>query len=135
MANNIITRTSAENLASDPVRLDALRDATRKMQEISGTDSRSAIYWAGLHGYPQWQCWHHGKVGLGQQTPFNLFLPWHRAYLLHVEHAMRDQNSDACIPWWDWTSADSHKDGVPKAYSDKNANGNSNPLYSGPVPP
>ena len=135
MANNIITRTSAENLASDPGRLDALRDATGKMQAISGTDNRSAIYWAGLHGYPQWQCWHHGKAGLGQQKPYNLFLPWHRAYLLHVEHAMRDQNPDACIPWWDWTSPASHRDGVPKAYSDKNADGNPNPLYSGPVPP
>ncbi len=134
MASATTSRTGAEALGSDAVRLGAFRDATSKMQALSGTDNRSSVYWAGIHGFPQWQCWHHSKVGMGQQLSYDLFLPWHRAYLLHVEHALRDQNDAAAIPWWDWTSPDSHRNGVPKAYSEGNVSGSANPLFSGPVP-
>jgi tyrosinase len=134
MSNGLTTRLSTDSLESNPAALTALRDATAKMQALAGTDNRSWIYWAGIHGFPQFQCWHHGRVGMGQTRPFNLFLPWHRAYVLHVEHALRDQNAAAAIPWWDWSSPQSSQSGVSRSYADRTANGQANPLFSGPVP-
>src|SRR5258708_16855908 len=130
MANGITLRTSIENL--DPASLAALRDAYLKMQGI--TDNRGWIYWAGVHGFPQFLCWHHGRVGMGRQRPFDLFLPWHRAYLLHWENAMRDQNGTAALPWWDWTSVAAHQRGVPASFAAPDVGGAANPLASGPMP-
>ena len=31
------------------------------------------------------------------------FLPWHRRYLLDLENALREIDSDMTIPYWDWT--------------------------------
>jgi tyrosinase len=135
MANGVILRQSVEGLQGDPVALAALRDAYRKMQALSGSDNRSWIYWAGLHGFPQWLCWHHGRAGMGSPRPYNLFLPWHRAYLLYFEAAMRDQNSAAVLPWWNWTSDVSHQIGVPTSFAQPQVAGARNPLFSGPVPP
>ncbi|MGQ0574235.1 MAG: tyrosinase family protein [Pseudonocardia sp.] len=112
----------------------ALRDAFTKMQALSGNDNRSWIFWAGVHGFPRNACWHHGRVDR-TQFPYDLFLPWHRAYLLYVENVARDHNPDAVLPWWDWSSALSHQVGVPVSYSQANAGGQRNPLATGPVPP
>jgi tyrosinase len=118
-----------------PDDLAALRDAYGKMMAISTTDNRSWIYWAGYHGFPNWYCWHHGRLGMGSQQPVNLFLPWHRAYLLYFEHVARDQNDKASLPWWDWTSQNSHEVGIPAEFSTSHVDGQANPLFSGPVPP
>lgn len=32
------------------------------------------------------------------------FLPWHRVYLLVLEHALHSVHPDVCIPYWDWTN-------------------------------
>lgn len=132
MSNGITVRQSVEGLAGSAQALSALQDAYGKMQNI--TDNRGWSYWAGLHGVPQWLCWHHGRVGMGTQRRYNLFLPWHRAYLLYFEHAARDQNTDAAVPWWNWTSDMSHADGVPRPFASPRVNGARNPLFSGPVP-
>jgi tyrosinase len=132
MANGMILRKDVTKL--DPDELLALRDAYGKMMEFSAGDNRSWIYWAGYHGFPNWYCWHHGRVGQGSQQPFDLFLPWHRAYLLYWEHAARDQNANAALPWWDWASDESHVSGVPEAFSVATVDGAPNSLLSGPVP-
>src|SRR5579872_5408652 len=107
MANGRTVRSSIESLETLPNGLDALRDAYGKMQAL--TDNRGWVYWAGIHGFPQFLCWHHGRVGNGRNAlPYDLFLPWHRAYLLHWEHTARDQNGGMTLPWWDWTSTGSH---------------------------
>jgi tyrosinase len=112
----------------------ALQDAYAKMQAIASTDNRSWIYWAGYHGFPRYLCWHHGRIDQSQ-FPYDLFLPWHRAYLVYWDHVTRDQNNDAILPWWDWTSDPSHQLGIPSAYSSPQVNGGaSNPLASGPRP-
>lgn len=130
MSNGLTVRGSVENL--DANALNALRDAYSKMQQI--TDSRGWLSWAGVHGYPQFHCWHDGRPGLGDPLPYDLFLPWHRAYLVYWEQAMKDQNSAAALPWWDWTSDGSHQNGIPDSFSVPQANGNDNPLASGPMP-
>ena len=134
MANGIgITiRSSIESLEKSPGALDPIRDAYSKMQALN--DNRGWVYWAGIHGFPQNKCWHHSRPGLGSPKPFDLFLPWHRAYLLYWEHTARDQNSAMTLPWWDWTSDGSHAIGIPASYATPNVNGGSNPLASGPHP-
>jgi tyrosinase len=114
----------------------ALRDAYGKMQALKATDNRSWIYWAEYHGFDRYDCWHHSGTGPppGREYPYDLFLPWHRAYLQYFEHVVRDQNDEAIPPWWDWTSAASRREGIPKAYAEPEASGEPNPLASGPMP-
>jgi len=42
--------------------------------------------------------------------------------------ALRDIDSSVSLPWWDWTSDDSHANGLPAAYADTTV---ANPLLSG----
>jgi tyrosinase len=123
MVGEIVVRPNAE-YANVP----ALQDAYDKMQAFSEPDNRGWMYWAEFHGYNRFDCWHHARVG-SDQFPYDLFLPWHRAYLTFFDNAARDQNSDAILPWWDWTSPSSHQNGLPAAYT---AGGPA--LESGPVP-
>jgi tyrosinase len=81
-------------------------------------DNRGYVHFAGLHGLPNQDCQHSNL----------LFLPWHRAYLYILEMALRDINSSVSLPWWDWTSDDSHANGLPAAYADTTG---TNPLRSG----
>jgi tyrosinase len=89
------------------------------MQAFSESDNRGWMYWAEFHGYNRYECWHHARIGLpsGPLQPYDLFLPWHRAYLMFFDHASRDQNEGAILPWWDWTSDLSHQSGLPQAYA------------------
>lgn len=119
----------------DQANIGALRDAYTKMQALTGTDNRSWIYWARYHGFDHYDCWHHAQTGpSGRTFRYDLFLPWHRAYLVSFDHVAREQNSDAILPWWDWTSTLSHRVGVPAAYTEAEVDGQVNPLASGPTP-
>jgi tyrosinase len=124
--NEIVLRLNVEQIDPTP-----LRDAYTKMQALSPTDNRGWIYWAEYHGFSHYYCWHHGRTGANDnQYPYNLFLPWHRAYLVYWENVAREQNSKATLSWWDWTS----QTGVPTAFAQPRTNGNPNPLFSGPTP-
>lgn len=104
--------------------VDWLREAFAAIEPIG--DERGYQFWAGIHGAPApgW-CIHH------QATP--LFLPWHRAYLYFLERALRDQVPQARLPWWDWSSPEAHREGIPKAYGTKRPKGKKNPLYEAAV--
>lgn len=94
-------------------------------------DERGYSFHAGLHGLPLPTYCEHGTL---------LFLPWHRAYLYFFERALTDalrrarddQTSSASVPWWDWTSAVAHAEGLPAGYL-ADGNGADNPLAAGPV--
>ena len=132
MANGVTLRKNAANLSAPE--LAALRDAYKKMQAL--TDNRGYAYHAGIHGYAQWLCWHHGRVRSGTNpVAVELFLPWHRAYLLVFEHAARDRNPAAAIPWWDWTSTQSHTSGIPASFGVATVGGSANPLRASRIPP
>jgi len=94
---------------------------------MSLADDRGWQYWAGLHGLPlPMYCQHH--------TP--LFLPWHRAYLYYFELTLKEHEPTASLPWWDWTSPQSHQIGLPIAYTDPTGpDGRPNPLVGGPISP
>jgi tyrosinase len=111
MANGIVIRPDAEH-----ANVAALQDAYQKMQALSASDNRSWIYWAEFHGFNRYECWHHARVA-SNSFPYDLFLPWHRAYLTFFDNAARDQNPAAILPWWDWTSDVSHQNGLPAAYT------------------
>jgi tyrosinase len=128
LSNGVVLRPNVEQANNA-----ALREAYAKMQAISATDNRGWIFWAGYHGFPQFACWHHSQVD-GTRFPYDLFLPWHRAYLTSWDNVTRDQNSDANLPWWDWASDLSHQVGIPTAYGTPQLDGASNPLASGPTP-
>ncbi len=123
MANGNVVRPSAER-----ANVVALNDAYGKMQAISASDNRSWIYWSEFHGFNRYECWHHARVA-SDAFPYDLFLPWHRAYLAFFDNVARDQNPDAILPWWDWSSEESHVSGLPAAYTVGGA-----ALQTGPVP-
>lgn len=123
MANGIVVRPSAAH-----ANVAALQDAYEKMQGFSEGDNRGWVYWAEFHGYNRYECWHHARVG-NDDFPYDLFLPWHRAYLTFFDNAARDQNADAILPWWDWSADESHQTGLPAAYRSGGS-----ALESGPVP-
>lgn len=108
----------------------ALKDAYHTMQGRSENDNRSWVFWAEYHGFNRFDCWHHGSVG-SQGFPYDLFLPWHRAFLLYWERVALAANPGAILPWWDWTSATSHSVGIPAAFTSSAAG---DALASGPVP-
>src|ERR1044072_2077924 len=78
----------------------ALADAYAQMQARQEVDNRGWMFWAAYHGYNRFDCWHHGSVG-SQSFPYDLFLPWHRAFLLLFERTVIAANSRAVLPWWD----------------------------------
>ncbi|MBA2557898.1 MAG: tyrosinase family protein [Chloroflexi bacterium] len=123
MANGIVVRPEA-----DHANVAALQDGYQKMQETSSSDNRSWIYWSQFHGFNRFECWHHARVG-NDGFPYDLFLPWHRAYLAFFDNTARDRNEGAILPWWDWTSDTSHQNGLPAAYRSGGT-----ALESGPVP-
>ncbi len=115
-------RKSVHQLTVDEVL--TLRSAFRGVYGVSGAnpgDERGYHYFAGLHGLPLPSFCEHGTL---------LFLPWHRAYLYFFELALREIEPTAFVPWWDWTSAVSHTEGLPGAYTDAAAD---NPLAAGPM--
>jgi tyrosinase len=108
--------------ALDAAGLASLRSAFARAYAIS--DERGYGYFAGLHGLPLPSFCPHGTL---------LFLPWHRAYLYFFERALQDLDASANLPWWDWTSATSHREGLTAAFRRTPARVNLNPLATGPV--
>ncbi|HXZ01392.1 MAG TPA: tyrosinase family protein [Stellaceae bacterium] len=107
-------RQNIANLSA--TELAAWRQVVTKSMAIQ--DNRGYVYFAGMHGLPNQYCQHSNP----------LFLPWHRAYLYMLEMALRDIDGSVSLPWWDWTSDDSHANGLPAAYTDDTI---ANPLLSG----
>jgi tyrosinase len=110
-------RRSLHGMApNDPI-LQTWRDGVRLLKAASGNVSWTNF--AGIHG---------------DASNFNLcphgnwyFLPWHRAYLLSYERAVRQLtgNNDFALPYWDWTEDRQ----MPPAFVETTFNGQPNPLF------
>src|SRR5712671_4578239 len=103
---------------NDPI-IGAWRDAVGQLKAPTKTPPINWASFAAIHG---------------GATSFNLcphgnwyFLPWHRAYLLMYERTVRQLTgfADFALPYWDWTAERQ----LPKAFTDPNFNGQSNPLF------
>jgi tyrosinase len=126
MANDIRMRQGVHNLTIAGVA--DFRNAYQKMMSIS--DNRGFAWFAGLHGTPNFWCWHHQKSPHFRNQVMELFLPWHRAYLYNFEMAMRDQVPGVTLPWWDWTLRPPRQNGIPDIFAAPQVNGQHNPLFS-----
>ena len=125
MAGNLTVRQSVRNLSADDLR--RFRKAVGALQAID--DNRGYRAFAGIHGIPEFKCWHYQEQR-GNPVSVRLFLPWHRAYMLAVERALQDREPDIGLPWWNWASEVSRREGIPKSYTDERlADGRPNPLF------
>lgn len=129
-------RPNIRGLNSDPDQIALLRQALERMKSLS--DDRGYEWFASIHALslPQW-C-EHG-------TP--QFLPWHRAYLFYFELALQTrlgprftirppqvpELADVALPWWDWTSNESHTSGIPESYAAATADGDPNALFDSQI--
>lgn len=125
MADGLRIRQGVHNLSDADVT--AFRSAYAQMQAIS--DNRGYQYFAGLHGVPNWYCWHHQQNDHSAQQ-MQLFPVWHRAYLYNFEMAMRDRVPGVTLPWWDWTLRPPRQNGLPQIFTDRAAGDQPNPLLS-----
>lgn len=103
--------------------LEDLIRAWKGIQELPPTDKRSFFILGGYHGepftyrtavdalsttdiYTYWGGWcNHGNV---------LFPTWHRVYLYKLEEALRTIVPDVTLPFWDETSEESLRYGIPR---------------------
>ena len=135
MPNGVALRQNSDALSGP--QLEVLRSAYARLMRIfdnvvDGEIVQGYNWLAGLHGVPGWYCWH-DSLPLGVVDPTgvdgNLFLPWHRAYILYFELSLRDLDPTVALPWWDWRNLNS----VPQAFSEETVNGEPNPLYKGHI--
>jgi tyrosinase len=110
-------RQSVRNMSAGEVK--RFRRTMEKLVERS--DNRGFQFFAGWHGVPNAICEHHNE----------LFLPWHRGYLWHLEIALQDIDPEVTLPWWNWMD----EPGIPKAFEDKRVDGKPNILASAPIRP
>ncbi len=124
-------RMSVGGASEDPVQIGRIRNAFARIKSLG--DERGFDWFAAVHGLalPSW-C-EHGSP---------LFLPWHRAYLYYFELSLQSrlgprftqiepqvpEFADVGLPWWDWTSDESHREGIPGAYMLEEVDGEPNPL-------
>jgi len=102
--------------------LNSLRKALLAMFNDNGDHGFQKI--AGLHGEPDRFC---------HKDP-DIFLPWHRSYILRFEEALRKKDSTVTLPFWEWTDDDSIANGIPAAYANSMAmidgQQQANPLFA-----
>lgn len=92
-----------------PEELENYKEAIRQIKALPDEDKRSFNYWASIHAN---YCRHGTQV----------FLPWHRAYLIDFEDNLRQFVPGVTIPYWDWVNDRE----IPKAF----LGDESNPLFN-----
>jgi len=103
--------------------LEDLMRAWKGIKELPPNDPNSFFVIGGYHGEPfRGAGWGNAGFWGGYCNHGNVLFPtWHRAYLLRLEDALRSIPgcADVTLPYWDETSEDSLKSGVPWALTQK----------------
>lgn len=132
------TRRNIIDVEKDPGALQALRDAIDVLRKKDDYGKRPAIDgWFALATTHSQMCF--GASGVHEIHYGWWFLPWHRAYLIHVERALQEAINEPSltIPYWDWITTPT----LPKSFFEasyrKGPEKQINPLYDdqryGPV--
>lgn len=118
-------RENIRNIESDPNKINSLRSAFNKI--IPRVDNQGFAAVASHHGWLDGLC-PHGPERDPSGNIYHDFLPWHRAYLLKLERLLQQQESNVSIPWWDWRTEQTMREGIPRSISQLNINREPNPL-------
>ncbi|MGH3710081.1 MAG: tyrosinase family protein [Pseudonocardiaceae bacterium] len=117
--------------------LEDLIRAWRGIKDLPSTNPKSFFVLGGLHGEPfRGAGWGNGSYWGGYCNHGNVLFPiWHRVHLLMLEEALQSIEGcqDAMLPYWDETSADSLRYGIPSVLTWENFEldgRNDNPLQS-----
>jgi tyrosinase len=88
----VVTRRSVRGMTANDPDLAAMRRAVAAMKALPASDPRNWARFADVHR----NFCPHGNW---------YFLPWHRAYLLSFERAVRELSgkADFALPYWNWT--------------------------------
>ena len=99
--------------------LEDLMRAWKGIKELPPNHPMSFFRLGGYHGEPfRGAGWGSASYWGGYCNHGNVLFPtWHRVYLLQLEEALRSIRAApmSCCPYWDETSDDSLKNGIPWA--------------------
>jgi tyrosinase len=122
---HMLIRENLRNVANDATKIKRVREAFREIMERF--DNQGYTYVANHHGWLENLCSHGPQID-DKGNIVHTFLPWHRAYLLKLEKLLQQREPDIALPWWDWRSKQSKKEGIPKALADARVGRELNPL-------
>ena len=121
-------RRSLQDLQDDYTKgnkkpLEDLMRAWKGIKELPPDNSQSFFVIGGYHGEPfRGAGWGNSSYWGGYCHHGNILFPtWHRVYLLRLERALQSIPgcADVMLPYWDETSEDSLKNGIPWALTKK----------------
>ena len=114
-----ITELQDEYTKGNKKPLEDVMRAWKGIKELPPDDPRSFFKLGGYHGEPfRGAGWGNASYWGGYCNHGNVLFPtWHRVYLLKLEDALRSIPgcADVTLPFWDETSDDSLKSGIPSA--------------------
>ena len=118
-----ITELQADYDAGNKKPLEDLMRAWKGIKELPATDANSFFMLGGFHGEPfRGAGWGNNQYWGGYCNHGNVLFPtWHRVYLFKLELALQSIAgcSDVMLPYWDETSPESLKSGIPSALTDE----------------
>ncbi|MEH2022955.1 tyrosinase family protein [Nostoc sp.] len=126
--NELRVRRSIQDLQDDYAKgnkkpLENLMRAWKGIKELPPDNPQSFFMLGGYHGEPfRGAGWGNSSYWGGYCNHGNILFPtWHRVYLLKLEDALRSIPGceDVILPYWDETSDDSLKNGIPSALTQK----------------
>jgi tyrosinase len=118
-----ITELQDEYKQGNKKQLEDLMRAWKGIKELPAEDPHSFFMLGGYHGEPfRGGGWSSSAYWGGYCNHGNVLFPtWHRMYLLKLEESLRSIPgcTDVVLPYWDETSDESCKNGLPWALTDE----------------
>lgn len=119
-------RENIRTVAANPTKIKKLRKAFQEIMDR--IDNQGYAHVASYHGWLDGLCEHAPETDQQGNINHN-FLPWHRAYLLKLEKLLQQRDAEVSLPWWNWRSQQSKREGIPKVFADEMVGNKANPLY------
>jgi tyrosinase len=123
----VYIRENIRNIAVHPTKIRKLRKAFQEI--MNRIDNQGYAHVGNHHGWLDGLCEHAPETDQQGNVNHN-FLPWHRAYLLKLEKLLQQRDPDVSLPWWNWRSEQTKREGIPKVFAVRVADKKPNPLYN-----